>query len=268
MEMCLPMEESERSGARRNMFEQSLREWRTRRGMSQMALALAAEVSPRHLSFLESARARPSVAMVTRLSEALDLPLRERNGLLVAAGFAPQFGDSDWLSPQMAEVRHAAQLLLAAHAPHPALVLDAAFFILDANEAAYGLIGGKPPEGAALNLGDLVFGPGPIRDAIVNWSEVATYLLHRLREATRRHGPHSEPAKVLARARRQPGVMELERAHAAARGTVLLPLDFRIDGEVTRWFTTVTSFGGPQDALAEEITIEQFHPVTAADQSA
>ena len=96
------------------MFERTLREWRTRRGMSQMALALAADVSPRHLSLLESARARPSASMVMRLCEALDLPLRERNGLLVAAGFAPQFGDSDWLSPQMAEVRHAAQLLLAA----------------------------------------------------------------------------------------------------------------------------------------------------------
>ena len=250
------------------MFERTLREWRTRRGMSQMALALAADVSPRHLSFLESARARPSASMVMRLCEALDLPLRERNGLLVAAGFAPQFGDSDWLSPQMAEVRHAAQLLLAAHTPRPALVLDAAFFILDANESAYRLIGGRPPEAARLNLGDLVFGPGPIRNAIVNWSEVANYLLHRLREATQRHGPHSEPAKVLARARRQSGVVELERGYIAARGTVLLPLEFRIDGEVTRWFTTVTSFGGPQDALAEEITIEQFHPVAAADQSA
>lgn len=249
------------------MFDTSLREWRNRRGMSQMALALAADVSPRHLSFLESARSRPSAGMVMRLSEALDLPLRERNGLLVAAGFAPQFGESDWLSPEMAELRMAATLLLDAHAPHPALVLDAAFGILEANPAAQALIGGPQPEGRRSNLVDLVFMPGPVRDAIVNWNDVAGYLLHRLREATRRHGPDSEVAGVLRRARRQPGVEALDQVAPAGRGTVLLPLAFRIDGAVTRWFTTVTSFGAPQDALAEEITIEQFHPVRV-DQSA
>ena len=243
------------------MFERSLREWRTRRGMSQMALALAADVSPRHLSFLESARARPSAAMVMRLCEALDLPLRERNGLLVAAGFAPQFGDSDWLSEDMAEVRQAAQLLLKAHGPFPALVLNAAFDILDANTGAFALIGGPPPDGRKLNLIDLVFVPGEVRTAIINWSEVAGYLLHRLREGTRRHGPESGVARALARARRQPGTAEIDRLHAGMRSSVLLPLEFRIEGAVTRWFTTVTSFGGPQDALAEEITIEQFHPV-------
>ena len=243
------------------MFERSLREWRTRRGMSQMALALAAEVSPRHLSFLESARARPSAAMVMRLCQALDLPLRERNGLLVAAGFAPQFGDSDWLSPQMSEVRRAAQLLLKAHSPYPALVLDAAFFIVEANDGAYALMGGGPQEGHRLNLVDLVFVPGPVREAIVNWTEVAGYLMHRLRDGTRRHGPESGVARALMRARQQPGVSELERLHAGLRASVLLPLEFLIDGVTTRWFTTVTSFGGPQDVLAEEITIEQFHPV-------
>lgn len=243
------------------MFEVSLREWRMRRGMSQMALAMAAEVSPRHLSFLESARARPSATMVMRLSEALDLPLRERNGLLVAAGFAPHFGDSDWLSPQLADVRQAAQLLLKAHAPRPALVLDAAFDILEANAGAVSLIGGPPGEGTRLNLIELVFCPGQVREAIINWDDVAFYLMHRLREAARRHGPESAVARILARARRQPGAAALERSHAAVRNAVLLPLEFRIEGAVTRWFTTVTSFGGPQDALAEEITIEQFHPV-------
>lgn len=243
------------------MFERSLREWRTRRGMSQMTLALAAEVSPRHLSFLESARARPSATMVMRLSEALDLPLRERNGLLVAAGFAPHYGESDWLSPQMGDIRQAAQLLLRAHSPSPALVLDAAFTVLDANEGAYALVGGAPADGAGLNLADLVFAPGSVREAILNWDEVAGYLMHRLRETARRHGPESKVARVLARIRRQPGASDLERAQAAPPGSVLLPLEFRIEGEVTRWFTTVTSFGGPQDALAEEITIEQFHRI-------
>ncbi len=243
------------------MFETILREWRNRRGMSQMVLALAAEVSARHLSFLESSRAKPSVGMVMRLAEALDLPLRERNSMLVAAGFAPQFGDSDWLSPQMSEVRQAAQLLLDAHSPYPALVLDAAFGILDANDAAWALVGGAPDNGVRLNLVELVICPGPVRDAIVNWEDVASYLLHRLREVARRHGPSSAAAKILAKAQRQDGLAALTHASTGAKYAVLLPLEFQIEGKITRWFTTVTSFGGPQDALAEEVTIEQFHPV-------
>lgn len=242
------------------MFETALREWRNRRGMSQMALAMAAEVSARHLSFLESARARPSPAMVLRLAEALDLPLRERNSLLVAAGFAPHYGDNDWLSPQMSELRQAAQLLLKAHAPYPAIVLDAAFDILEANGAAMALIGVEVLPERRLNLADLVFGAGEVRDSIVNWGEVAAYLMHRLREGVRRHGPDSPVARVLMRVRRHDGINGLSLRPEGMLGQVLLPLEFRLNGQVTRWFTTVTSFGAPQDALAEEITIEQFHP--------
>lgn len=242
------------------MFETALREWRNRRGMSQMALAMAAEVSARHLSFLEPARARPSPGMVLRLAEALDLPLRERNGLLVAAGFAPHYGDNDWLSPQMAELRQAAQLLLEAHAPYPAIVLDAAFDILEANGAAMALIGVETLPKARLNLADLVLGVGEVRDSIVNWAEVAAYMMHRLREGVRRHGPESPVARVLMRVRGHEGVEGLSLRPEEALAQVLLPLEFRLNGQQTRWFTTVTSFGAPQDALAEEITIEQFHP--------
>lgn len=242
------------------MFSTLLREWRRLRGWSQMELALSAQVSTRHLSFIESERARPSAEMVLRLAAALDLPLRDRNGLLVAAGFAPQFGESDWHSPAMADVRQAVGLLLAAHEPRPAIVLDGAFGILDANPAARSLIG-LGPGAPDLNLVDLVFIPGPVRDAIVNWTDVAEYLLHRMREGTRRRGPQSPIAGVLRRAMVQPGASSLSDARSHWRGAVLLPLEFRSEGRITRWFTTVTSFGAPQDALAEEITIEQFHPI-------
>lgn len=240
------------------MFSTMLREWRTLRGMSQ--LALGAEVSTRHVSFIESARSRPSSQMVLRLAEALDLPLRERNAMLVAAGFAPQFGESDWQGEPMAEVRRAARLLLAAHEPYPALVLDAAFNVLDANLAALDMIGAGPEAVGQVNLVDLVYRPGPVRDSIVNWAEVAEYLLHRMREGMRRHGPQSAIGAVLRRAMAQPGATALSTVRGNWRGSVLLPLEFRIEGTVTRWFTTVTSFGAPKDAMAEEITIEQFHP--------
>lgn len=239
------------------MIGQILRDWRGLRGMSQMELALTADVSSRHVSFMESGRARPSADMVLRLAEALAMPLRERNAMLIAAGFAPQYGESDWHGEQMVEIRRAAGLILAAHAPHPALVLDAAFTVLDANEAGAALLGGLA--GGKINLVDLVFGPGPLRESIVNWAEVANYLMHRMREGVRMRGPQSEIAQVLRRARQQPGVEQLAQVHGGA-GTVLLPVVVTINGVTTRWFTTVTTFGAPQDALAEEIMIEQFHP--------
>jgi len=242
------------------MFSTMLREWRSLRGMSQLDLAVSADVSTRHVSFIESERSRPSVDMVLRLAEALDLPLRERNAMLVAAGFAPQFGDSDWQSDAMAEVRRAAALLLEAHEPHPAIVLDMAFNILDANPPALNMIGADRELLGRVNLVDLVYRPGSVRESIVNWTDVAEYLLHRMREGVRRHGPQSAMGAVLRRAMAQPGAAELSAVRSHWRGAVLLPLEFRLDGEVTRWFTTVTSFGAPQDAMAEEITIEQFHP--------
>ena len=242
------------------MFSTMLREWRSQRGMSQLDLALSADVSTRHVSFIESERSRPSADMVLRLAEALALPLRERNAMLVAAGFAPQFGDSDWHSEAMAEVRRAATLLLKAHEPYPAIVLDMAFNILDANPPALGMIGADRAVLGQVNLVDLVYRPGSVRDSIVNWTDVAEYLLHRMREGVRRHGPQSAMGVVLRRAMAQPGAVELSVVRGNWRGSVLLPLEFRLDGVVTRWFTTVTSFGAPQDAMAEEITIEQFHP--------
>lgn len=242
------------------MFSTMLREWRALRGMSQLDLALGADVSTRHLSFIESARSSPSADMVLRLAEALALPLRERNAMLVAAGFAPQFGDSDWHGETMAEVRRAATLLLAAHEPYPAIVLDMSFNILDANPPALAMINAGRELVGKVNLVDLVFAPGPVRDSIVNWSDVAEYLLQRMREGVRRHGPQSAMGEVMRRAMAQPGAADLSVVRGNWRGAVLLPLEFRRDDVVTRWFTTVTSFGAPQDAMAEEITIEQFHP--------
>lgn len=160
----------------------------------------------------------------------------------------------------MADVRRATALLLAAHEPHPAIVLDAAFNILDANPGARGMIGISPDGPGTLNLVDLVYRPGPVRDSIVNWVEVAEYLLHRMREGVRRQGPQSAMGAVMRRAMVQPGAALLSTVRGPGRGAVLLPLEFKVDGQITRWFTTVTSFGAPQDALVEEITIEQFHP--------
>jgi len=237
-----------------------LKEWRMVRGKSQLDLALDADVSARHLSFLESGRSRPSQEMVLRLAEALGLPLRERNAMLVAAGYAPQFGESAWESEAMAEVRRAAGIILKGHEPYPAVVLDAAYVVLDATDGALAMLGGTREVLGQANLMDLVFAPGPVRAGIGNWEDVAAYLLHRMRESVRMRGPRSQVAEVLKRALAQPGASEVAAMPYGGRNRVLLPLIFTREGETTRWITTVTSFGAAQDALAEEITIELFHP--------
>ncbi|MBZ4418887.1 helix-turn-helix domain-containing protein [Myxococcus sp. RHSTA-1-4] len=236
-----------------------LKDWRALRGMSQLRLALEAEVSPRHLAFIESGRAVPSQDMVLRLADALMLGLRERNVLLVAAGHAPRFGEGAWNSEELKELRRAASMMLAAHEPYPALVLDAASTVLDANTGALTMMGEGRDALGRINLMDLVFSPGRVRSAIGNWSEVAGFLLHRLRENARLRGPRSEAARVLERVLAFPEARHLPPMPGGA-GSVLVPLTFTVDGVTTHWFTTVTTFGAPLHALAEEITIEQFHP--------
>ncbi|GGA51019.1 transcriptional regulator [Pelagibacterium lentulum] len=241
------------------MLGSILKHWRDLRGMSQLDLALEASVSARHLSFIESGRTRPSAAMVLRLSEALALPLRERNALLLAAGYAPRFSESDWSSSSLEAVRAAAKLILHNHEPYPAIVLDSSFNVLEANAAAWSLLGTEATQ-TAINMVDAVFLPGPIRDSIENWDEIANYFIHRLRQSVRFRGTNSAVAAKLKQALSAPGVKSLIDQPLGTTNTVLLPVVLQSNGETTRWFTTITSFGGAMDALAEEIMIEQFHP--------
>jgi PAS domain-containing protein len=224
-------------------------------------LALEVGVTQRHLSFVESGRAKPGEDLVVRLSELLGLALRDRNALLIAAGYAPRFGEADWASPALSSIRDAARLILESHEPHPAFVLDVDTTVLDANRPALALVGASASDLGRLNLVDLVFGPGPVRAAIVNWEEVATYLLGRLREAVRWRGSGSRVRPVYERALRLAGA-SLPTLPAPAAPLAVLPLSFRVGSETLHWFTTVTTFGAPQDALVEEITIELFHPLS------
>ncbi len=241
------------------MLGSILKYWRDLRGMSQLDLALEASVSARHLSFIESGRTHPSAAMILKLSEALALPLRERNALMLAAGHAPRFSESDWSSGSLEAVRAAAKLILHNHEPYPAIVLDSSFNVLEANTAAWSLLGTEAAQ-TATNLVDIVFLPGSIRDSIENWDEVATYFIHRLRQAVRFRGNNSAVAEKLRLALSASGVQSILDQPPGLADTVLLPVVLQRNGETTRWFTTITSFGGAMDALAEEIMIEQFHP--------
>lgn len=244
------------------MIGDLLREWRAARGLSQMGLAMEAGISPRHLSFLESGRSRPSQDMVMRLAETLAMPLRERNALLVAAGFAPRYGASGIDSAAIAELRAAVRMILAGHEPHPAIAMDANFDIVEFNAGFAGLatLAGVGTSGAA-NLAEMIFRPGPAREAIVNWPEIVGYMVGRLREAIRLRGRNGRLQALLEDGLRQPGVRAALAEAMPRPGRPILPVTIAIDGVATTWMTTITTFGAPQDAFVEELTIEQFYPV-------
>lgn len=237
-----------------------LREWRVIRGFSQLDLAMEADVSTRHLSFLESGRSQPTRDMVLRLAETLGMPLRDRNGLLMAAGFAPHYGANGLDSGALDEVRATLRMMLRVHEPYPAIALDAAFNIIEANAGFAALATALGSGGGPANLADLVFIPGPSRDSIVNWPDIANYFLHRMRESLRVRGANAPLRAVYDRAMAQPGVKEVRDGLRRNSGTAVVPVVLSVDGTETRWITTVTTFGAPQDAFVEELTIEQFYP--------
>jgi transcriptional regulator with XRE-family HTH domain len=242
------------------MIGDILREWRDIRGLSQLDLALDADVSARHLSFLESGRSQPTRDMVLRLAETLGMPLRDRNGLLMAAGFAPHYGASALDSAALGDVLGTLRMMLKAHEPYPAIALDAAFNIVEANAGWQGLAAALGSGGRAANLADLVFLPGRTREAIVNWPEIANYFLHRMREGLRVRGADTPLRTVYDRAMAQPGVREVRDALRRNSGSAVVPVVLTVAGKTTTWITTVTTFGAPQDAFVEELTIEQFYP--------
>lgn len=255
-------------------FGNALRRWRRERRLSQLDLALAADVSQRHVSFMESGRAHPSRAMVLQLAEALDLPLRERNRLLVAAGFAPAYATRELNDPDMAPVRQALELMLTHHEPNPALVLDRnwnllmqnqamgrAFAILDDPEALWRRVCGDGPR----NLLKLTFHPEGARPFIRNWSEVANLLLWRSRreaETTANDTLHAVVDEILD----YEGIPKRWRmpTHPDAPPPPILPLEYVIGDQPLRLFSMLSSFGTAQDVTADEIRVETFFPADDA----
>ncbi len=200
-------------------FGPVLRAWRNARGKSQLALSIEAGVSSRHLSFVETGRSNPSREMVLTLAQALDVPLRDRNALLEAAGFAPVFRETPLDAPAMAEVRDALEHILRSHEPNAALVLDRRYDVLMANEATARLFAAFAPSfrGPA-NVARMVFEPSGLRPAIENWPEIAGHVAHRLRaELTGRVRDAADEA-LLAEAIR---IETLFPADAAARQFLL-----------------------------------------------
>jgi transcriptional regulator with XRE-family HTH domain len=244
-----------------------LRAWRQRRRLSQLELAVDAEISARHLSFLETGKAQPSRDMVLKLAEHLDVPLRERNTLLVAAGFAPKFQERALDHPSLTAARQAVELVLAAHEPFPALAVDRHWTMVAANKAVAPLLAGidaallKPP----VNVLRLSLHPKGLAPRIANLTEWRTHLLSRLRQQIEATADEALSALLEE--------LKLYPAHGAASGRaqpardyagIVVPLELVTSTGTLAFFSTTTVFGTPVDVTLSELAVEAFFPADAA----
>ena len=246
-------------------FGPRLKWWREQRGLSQLALSGAAEISQRHLSFLESGRAEPSREMVLRLCAVLDLPLRQQNALMLAAGFAPVWRESDLSSPELAEVNGALDHMLAQQEPYPAFVVDRRWNLLRANDGAGRLVTfllGAAPTGP-VNLADALIAPEVLRPFIENWEEVAVHFLRSVQADAVADGT-TETADLMRRLTAYPGVPPLSRVAPLDTHGPVLSIHFRKGDTRLSVFTTIATLGTPQDVTLQEIRIECFFPSDAA----
>ncbi len=235
-----------------------LREWRQRRHLSQLDLAGDAEISARHLSFVETGRSAPSREMVLKLAERLDVPLRERNVLLVAAGFAPAFPQRSLDDPALKSAREAINLVLKAHEPNPALAYDRHWNLVSANRMLVPLLEGVPQRLLAepLNILRLAFHPEGLAPRTVNLPEWAAHLLERLhRQCEATADPELLKLYQDLKSYRIPA-----RSGPVSADNVAIPFKLRHNGEVLSFISTTMVFGTPIDITLQELALETFFP--------
>ena len=251
-------------------FAARLRWWRERRGLSQLDLANAAEVSQRHVSFLEVGRTAPSREMVLRLAAALDLSLRQQNELLLAAGFAPVWRESALSAPELATVNRALDFMLAQQEPYAAFIVDRRWNLLRANRGGQKMVAfltdtppQAPDDASPINLADALVAPDALRPLIVNWREVALHFLRGVRADALADGT-DETAALLARLLAYAGAPRMSDVGAIDEAAEpVLPIHFRKAGIDLKVFTTLATLGTPQDVTVQEIRIESFFPADA-----
>ncbi len=245
-----------------------LRRWRTLRGKSQLDLALEADISQRHLSFVESGRSTPSRRLLIQAAEALDVPLRDRNALLLAAGYAPLYSEAAWDALEMQSVTRALERILRQQEPFPAIVMDRHWNVLMTNDSAPRLFGcfiGLSAWKGPRNMLHLLFDPDRMRPFVANWEEAAKSLLQRVhREAV--GGVTDEKTKeLLAALLAYPNIPAAwSLPLPAAPALPMIPLSFLKDSRVLNYFSMVTTVGTPQTVAAQEMRIECMFPADEA----
>lgn len=248
--------------ARSRSFGEHLRHWRQHRRLSQLDLADEAEISTRHLSFMETGRSVPSREMVLRLTERLDVPLRERNALLVAAGYAPMYRERALDDPALAAARQAVELILKSHEPYPALAMDRHWNLVSYNRLVPVLMAGADPSllQAPVNVLRLSLHPQGLAPQIANIAQWRTHLFERLRQQV---AATADPvlAALLEELRGYPlpagaGDRNLEGEHPG----VVMPFQFRSAHGLLSFISTTTIFGTPVDVTLQELALETFFP--------
>ncbi|MBV8930915.1 MAG: helix-turn-helix domain-containing protein [Mycobacteriaceae bacterium] len=243
-----------------------LRQWRQRRRRSQLDLALDTGISARHLSFVETGRSQPSRGLLLALAEQLEVPLRERNALMLAAGYAPSYAESDLDSAEIELAREALEHLLAGHEPYPAVVLDRWGDIVLTNRCVGPLLEGVDPALLAppINVYRISLHPDGLATRIRNRDEWTAHLGHRLARLARVTGDR-RLVELLDEIRSYPGVAQtLDDYHEPLGAELLLTLQLAYPGGDLRLHSTVTSFGSPHDVTLSELTVESFFPADDA----
>ena len=245
-------------------FGRQLRQWRDARHLSQLALATEAGISTRHLSFLETGRAQPSREMVQLLAGMLDVPLGERNALLVSAGYAPAYGDRSLTAPDLEPVRRALEFILRQQEPFPALVLDGEWNIVMHNDAASRVF---EPFRATLHTPNVmrkVFDPDGIRPFIVNWQCIAECMMQSLHREVAATGSESV-VRLRDELLAYPGVPARWRTpDALASLPPLVAMQLRKGDVAMAFFSTITVFATPRDVMLQNLKIECFFPADAS----
>jgi transcriptional regulator with XRE-family HTH domain len=243
-----------------------IREWRQRRRMSQVHFALEAEISQKHLSFIENGRSSPSRDMVLHLAEHLQVPLRERNAMVLAAGYAPAFPERRLDDPALTPARQAIDIILNGHEPFPALAVDRHWMLITAN-AAVGRLLALVSDAALLqppvNVLRLALDPGGLAPHIINFGQWRAHLLERLREQVGLSGD-DKLAALLESLRELPYDETSPHDGAIAFGGIAVPLRLRTPRGVMSFISTTTVFGTPIDVTLSEIALETFFPADAA----
>lgn len=242
-----------------------LRDWRRSRRMSQLDLAIETGVSARHLSFVETGRSRPSTDLILRLSEQLDIPLAERNTMLLAGGYAPAYPSHELSDPELAPIRGAVRQILDGHGPNPAVLIDRHWHLVEANPAVALFTAGAEPHLLAqpVNVLRLSLHPGGMAPRILNLSEWRAHLLNRLR---RQAATTNDPAlyELYEELRAYPG----DNGHALPTSDpgsrVVVPLRYRHNDRELSLFSTTTLFGTPLDVIVAGLAIEAFFPADPA----
>lgn len=247
-----------------------LRHWRDLRGTSQLDLSLDTGISQRQISFIESGRSVPNRETLMAIARGLDVPLRERNTLLLAAGYAPMFSESAWDSVEMKSVTDALTRILRQHEPFPAVVMDRYWNVLMANESAprfFGCFIDMSARQGPRNMLHLMFDPQGMRPFIANWPDVARSLFERVYRESIGRVVDEKTKVLLAELLAYPGVENEWKNPVALGFTPVIPLGFVREGRVLNYFSMVTTVGTPQTVAAQELRVECMFPADEATET-